>query len=416
MNIHFIPKFTSARLNEAPNSTIRRSNQSGLNANNPSSQNLRPLAKDTVSFSGTPASKLQTTMKDALEHCYLSSEGNLRSRAKVFHRAAKNVCEKLADDGFSYDPIYNAKHPVKTLDAFMDKYLRHGKVQDTVRGTVYWKHQHDIPAFKKFIDGMSDEGYVIQPLKVLNQETIKYENIPDLEIRQKGISRDDLSILGDFLQKAEISEPRSSTYSDFQMRFVPKANKRSQPIELLMIYGPHYAGAKELESKYVYNIARSFDRLHINLKADYPDKSPAKRIANNIDVIKTRLREDISRPLFTNAYNADLNIRGEEKQPVVISKVHCKVLEGYMSGIKQKLPLFYKEFKKQLNNDEYIINVIKNSADYISRSDKEISKAEIKEMRNFLKSRVSIHEAEDMGTITTAQEMLKETIKKFGEK
>ena len=204
------------------------------------------------------------------------------------------------------------------------------------------------------------------------------------------------------------------------MRFIPTVgsgkSEDKQVIELIMLYGPHYAKAKELESEYVYKIARSFDKLHIDLTSNYPEKSPGRRISNNIDVIKTRLREDVSRPLFTNAYNLDLKIKGEEKMPVVISKAHCKVLDGYMSGIRQKIPMYYREMKTKLKDDNYVINIIKNSSDYANRENKEISPQEIKIFREFIKNHLSTYEAEDLGTVTTAHELLKKTIKKFGEK
>ncbi len=382
---------------------------------------LNTLAKDTVSFTAKYQPKsIGNTIENAIMHSYIINEPALKARAIHFHKAVKKVCERLADYGFSYDEAYNIKHPVKTLESYMDKYSRQGYVQDTVRGTAYWENQNDIPAFKRFIDEMKSEGYEIAPIRVLNKETLKFEKLPDLEIRQEGISKEDLAPLGSFLQKAEISKPRSSTYSDFQMRFVPIGgagkSENKQPIELIMLYGPHYANAKELESKYVYNIARSFDKLHIDLKAKYPEKSPGRRIANNIDVIKTRLREDISRPLFTNAYNQDLKIKGEEKMPVMICKAHCDVLDGYMSGIRQKIPMYYREMKIKLKDENYIINIIKHSNDYINRENKEISPQEIKSMREFLKNRLLTYEAEDLGSITTAHELLKATIKRFGEK
>lgn len=200
------------------------------------------------------------------------------------------------------------------------------------------------------------------------------------------------------------------------MRFMPKGKgKKDTLLELIMLYGPHYAKAKELESKYVYNIAREFDRLHINLDQKFEEKTPGRRIANNVDVIKTRLREDISKPLFTNAYNTEHKIK-EPKLPVVISKIHCDMLDGYVSGIRQKIPMYYSNLKKRLKDDEFIITQIKNSASYQLREDKTISMEEIKEKREVLKKLLTQYEAEDIGVIATIKEMLKATIKKFGEK
>lgn len=267
---------------------------------------------------------------------------------------------------------------------------------------------------------MKEKGYEPAVIRVLNQKTGKLEKLPDLEIRQNGITKEDLAPLGAFLQKSEISKPRSSTYADYQMRFVPirkkGKNENKQTLELIMLYGPHYSKAKELESKYVYNIARSFDKLHIDTKAKYAENTPGRRITNNIDVIKTRLREDISKPLFMNAYNADLKLKGEEKLPVVISKVHAKMLDGYMSGIRQKIPMYYKEMKQKIQSDEYIESLIKNSSDYEIREDKSISREEIMRYREFYRARLEVMESDDVSNIAKTQEMLKETLNKFGEK
>ncbi len=381
---------------------------------------LSALKADTVSFSGRIPQKTSSIIGDAIEQSYLSQMGKFIEAAKNFHIGLKNACAKLKDEGFVYDEVYNSKHPIKSRASFIDKLERKGSVQDTIRGTVYWTDQQNIQSFKKFIDTMKDEGYEIAVLREYNPQTDKFTKRPDLEIRQSGITEEDLEPLGTFLKKAEISRPRSSTYSDYQMRFVPintnvkKGNK--QPLELIMLYGPHYSKAKELESKYVYNITRTLGKLHIDIKQNYPEKTLGRRISNNIDVIKTRLREDISKPLFTNAYIADAKLRGEEKLPVVISSMHAEMLDGYMSGIRQKIPMYYKDARQQFKSDDYVANLIKKSSDYQSREDKTITPEEIKERRKFYIEHLKVLEAEDISIIAKAQEMLKETINKFGEK
>ncbi len=402
-----------------PNFQIYRQNQAKHQNKSVQYPQLQPLNADTVSFSGK-LPREASVIGQAIEQAYISRVDKFIDYAKDFHRGLKNACEKLADEGFCYDEVYNSKHPIKTLDSFMDKYERQGYVQDIVRGTVYWTDQQNVGSFKKFLDAMKEEGYEIAVFKTLNPKTGRFEKHPDLEIRQNGITPDDLEILGSFLKKAEISKPRSSTYSDYQMRFVPinkkGKNENKQTLELIMLYGPHYSKAKELESKYVYNITRTLGKLHINFKENYPEKSPGRRIANNLDVIKTRLREDISRPLFTNAYNADAKICGEEKLPVVIGKEHVKMLDGYMSGVRQKIPLYYKEARQKYKPDEFITELIKRSPDYLKREDKTITQAEIKRLRKFYMDRLSDFESDDIGIIAKAQDLLKETLKKFGEK
>lgn len=382
----------------------------------------KSLNADTVSFTAKkiPDNRIITTFSNAVEQSYLSQLGKFIDYANNFHKSLKNVCAKLADEGFVYDEAYNSKHPVKSQLSYIDKFERQGYVQDAVRGTIYWVNQQDIGAFKKLLDAMKEEGFEIAIVRKYNKDG-KFVRLPDLEIRQRGITQEDLSILGPFLSKAEISKPRpTSMYSDYQMRFVQTGkrgkNENKQPLELIVLYGPHYAKAKEAESKYVYNIARTLEKLHINLKENYPERTPARRIANNIDVIKTRLREDISKPLFLNAYNTDAKIRGEEKLPVVISKVHAKMLDGYMSGIRQKIPLHYRELRLKYKSDENIINLIKQSSEYQAREDKTILQKEINEFRQAQLDRLKVLEAEDIAIIANAQDMLKETLEKYIEK
>lgn len=409
MNLTITPKFQIFQNKQEweHNRSVMHSNLNGLNA-------------DTVSFSGKIPQKTANIFSDAVEQSYFAQLHKFIDYAKAFHIGLRNACAKVADDGFVYDKAYNEKHLVKSSESYVDKFERQGFVQDAIRGTVYWLDQQNIPALKKFLAAMREEGYEIAMLKKYNSETNKFYRVPDLEIRQNGIKPEDLEILDPSLHKAEISKPRSSTYSDYQMRFIPINQKgrdiNKQPLELIILYGPHYAKAKELESKYVYNITRKLNKLHINLEANYHEKSPGRRIANNIDVIKTRLREDISKPLFTNAYITDAKLRGEEKLPVVISKIHADMLNGYMSGIRQKIPMYYKEARHKLKSNEYIENLIKNSTEYQERKDKTITAKELKERKKFYTERLKIMEAEDTALLVEAQEMLQKTIEKFGEK
>lgn len=391
------------------NTNTQRNN---LNSNNASYPNLKPLGKDTVSFSGQLVSRSESIIGNAIERAYVNGEKHFINLAKQFHGALKRAAQKCSADGFSYDEIYNSKHPIKSKESFVDKYSRQGYVQDTIRGTIYWADQQNIPSLKKFLDAMEAEGFKVSALKKYNPKTGKFKRVPDMEIRQNGITKEDLKPLGEFLQKAEISKPRSSTYSDFQLRFT----RNNVDMELIFLYGPHYSHAKELESKYVYNIVRELGKLHIDTKANYSDKSAGKRIVNYLDVIKTRLVEDISKPLFTNAANTDLKIRDLKKMPISISKLHASSLDNSITDMIKKLPKYYSELKKQIKTDEYVINHIKNSPYYAERSVKTITQGEIKVVRDELLSQLPIQQAEDIGTLATAHTMLKETLKKYCEK
>lgn len=412
MNLTITPNFQVPNFRQAQTNNKQVFNNYSYNS----------LNRDTVSFtSSSKLSKHISQIGNAVEQSYLSQLGKFVDSATDFHGALDRVCTKLADLGFVYDKTYNGKHPVKSQMSYVDKFERQGYVQDAVRGTVYWLNQQDVGAFKKFIDAMKDEGFEIATFKKFNKNTGKFVRVPDLEIRQSGIEKKDLEILGPFLSKAEISKPRStSKYSDYQMRFVKIAQKgkseNKQPLELIILYGPHYSKAKEAESKFVYNIVRLLEKIHINLDVNYPERSPGRRIVNNIDVIKTRLREDISKPLFLNAYNADAKLRGEEKLPVVVSKIHAKMLDGYMSGVRQKIPLHYRAVRQNAKSDDYITDLIKKSVDYQEREDKVITPAEIKQFREAYIDKLKVLEAEDISIVAQAQDMLKETLAKYIEK
>ena len=92
------------------------------------------------------------------------------------------------------------------------------------------------------------------------------------------------------------------------------------------------------------------------------------------------------------------------------------MLDGYMSGIRQKIPLYYREAKQKFKSDDYIAELIQKSNEYQLREDKTITPEEIKERKRFYMDRLTVMEAEDISTIAKAQDMLKETIEKFGEK
>ncbi len=390
---------------------------------------LKPLECDTVSFSGKIPKNANTFFMDALGRSYDTSEAKFISMARDYHIALKKVSERLKAYGFFYDEGYNSGNTVKKKHSVIQKYERQGGAQDIIRGTVYWQDQQDISAFKKFIDEMKKEGYDILPQRRVNPETgdfIRNERgtiikFPDLEIRQNGIKEEDLSILGEFLQRAEISRPRESGYADWQMRFVSakeSGNKENkQALELIFKYGPKYAEANDIEHKYVYEISRKFKLLHIDLNPEHhPKNSAGEKVTQNIKQINKRLVQFISQPLFTNAYNADLKIKDAEKIPVEISKGYSNLLSGYMDSIIRLMPKYYQEFSKGLLSEEQVVGAIKNSPEYQIRFNKEITPREIKEKRAELRDLVTSWKEADMQELGSIKTDLKTTIEKFGEK
>ena len=388
---------------------------------------LKPqLSSDTVSFCAKPPKFDNTFFMDALGRGYDSAEPALIAKAKEFHGVLKRVAEKLKAFGFEYDETYNSASPLKNKKSTLDKYERQGNAQDIIRGTIYWQDQQDVMAFKKFLEEMKVEGWILSPLRKVDSETgnfVRNKNgnlikFPDLEIRQEGITKDSLAPLGEYIQRAEISRPRESTYADWQMRFISTNEKGMQEgrqdCEVIFLYGPKYKDAKEIEHKYVYEPIREIKKIHVDMNPEHhPKGSAGHTIASNFREIQKRLVQFISQPLFVNAFNSDLKIKDVEKLPVEISKSYGHLIMNYAKGIQKSLPAYYTQITKELLKDEQIIASIKASPSYQIRENKTISQKEIKEARHEIRQKLIDWKEVDTERVLGVLESLKATIEKF---
>ena len=388
---------------------------------------LKPqLVADTVSFGARMPKYDNTFFRDALSRGYDSIEPELIVMAKEFHAGLRKAIEKVKAYGFEYDVEYNSKCPIKHKNSVMDKYERQGSAQDMIRGTIYWQDQQDVLAFKKFLEAMKEEGWVLSRLRKKDPETggfVKGKNgqvmrFPDLEIRQNGITQESLAPLGEFIQRAEISRPRESTYADWQMRFVNSNEKIKmedrRECEVIFLYGKNYKDAKETEHKYVYEPIRELKKLHVDMNPEHhPKGSAGYSIASNFKEIQKRLVQFVSQPLFVNAFNADLKIKDAVKLPVEISKSYSQLITHYMNVIKKSIPTYYKQINTELLKDERIIESIKSSPSFQIRSDKAIDATEIKDTRRAIKERIAGWKEDDTEMVKKVAEDLKETLEKF---
>lgn len=381
---------------------------------------------DCVSFCARAPKYDNTFFMDALSRGYDSIEPELITLAKEFHSRLRRGVESVKAYGFEYDIEYNSRCPIKHKDSVIDKYTRQGSAQDMIRGTVYWQDQQDVLAFKKFLEAMKEEGWVLSRLKKIDPDTgtfVKGKNgqvmrFPDLEIRQNGITEETLAPLGEFIQRAEISRPRESTYADWQMRFVRLNDKGRiedrRECEVIFLYGKNYKDAKELEHKYVYEPVRALKNLHVDMNPEHhPNGSAGHAIASNFKEIQKRLVQFISQPLFVNAFNADLKIKDAVKLPVEISKSYAHLIINYANSIKKAVPTYYKQINSELLKDEQVIESIKSSPAYQIRSDKTITPKEIKETKKDIKERLLLWKEEDIDKIKKVMEYLQSTVDKF---
>ena len=393
---------------------------------------LKPqLSADTVSFTAkVPKPKFDHSFfMDALGRGYDSAESGLIAKAKEFHGTLKRVAEKLKGLGFEYDEVYNSGSPIKKKKNFLDKIERQGGAKDIIRGTLYWQDQQDVMAFKRFLEEMKEEGWIISPMKKYDKDLrdylrnkkgtiIKY---PDLEIRQDGVTVESLAPLGEYLQRAEISRPRESTYADWQMRFVSTKDKRSkdwkQECELIFLYGPKYKDAKEIEHKYVYEPIRKMKKLHVDMEPENHQKGTAGYIiACNFKEIQKRLVQFVAQPLYQNAFNADLKIKDAEKLPVEISKNYAHLIINYAKGIQKSLSSYYSQISKELLKDEQVIESIKATPSYMIKEDKTITAKDIKEAKHEIRQKLSDWKEKDTERIIDVLGDLRQTVERFAVK
>ena len=148
MNISLLSNFNPNIANNSLNSTVKGSN-SGLNPNM-SYPNLKPLQADKVSFGMRKLPKVinqpEGIIGQKVLNLYPTMFPSLIPIKDSLHGALGKACNRLSHFGFSYDPVYNARHPIKTEKSFNRKFKTQGSVKDLVRGTVYWKNQQDVEA------------------------------------------------------------------------------------------------------------------------------------------------------------------------------------------------------------------------------------------------------------------------------
>lgn len=382
------------------------------------------IAFDQVTFSGKQkaADKITNTFQDIVRRNYESKLPDYKILSVKFMDTLEAVANKLKGYGIVFDREYCEQAAVKKTDSFLSKFIRSGSTpSDQIRATLYMENPYDLGVFnEKVLPELRGRGYDIQliPDEVVGKKVKSKKR--DFDVRLADVNYNDLKVLDEDLRHS-ISGPQKSGYEDIQMRLVDTltTGKNKPPHELLIIFGKNYAAAKHNESYYVYDIVRALSkRLHI-AQVEKPELySPAKRVIDNINIIRGQLNNAISRPLFVNAKNLDF-YKDEFQLPVELSKSTCDALCGLVEGIRNKIPLHYGAELKKINSKEFepeIIKMIRNSQDFKDRDDKTLYVQDIRKMKSELNKETKSHRKDDLELIQAVQDRLAETIKKYGKK
>lgn len=330
------------------------------------------LAQDTVSFTARPMQ-----ISDFLAQNVSDNMGRFRRLATTYLDILEAVALRLEGDGVSFDRAYCELHPVKSPESYTSKVIRSGsfKVTDAIRATLYVKNPYDLSLLNdKILPEMQKRGYVLAHTDIPHEElikrgyltppggnlqTAKVYRLPDLDIRLEN-ARENIHQLSSDLRYS-ISKPQLSGYEDIQMRFIREFDKKKNPVqhELIILFGPNYAHAKQLEYERVYKFIRDFKELRMKF-TDETLGSHSQKASRYISLIQQMFRGKVSEKLFLNAKNKDLYDLSDEV-PINFSETDIKMFESYFSGLKDRLASCYKEEKnnakvsesalKQLNSD-----------------------------------------------------------------
>lgn len=386
--------------------------------------NLNYLPHDTVSFSGKEKAAKRTahTIKDLIRDSYDAQIPKYRIMGNKLMDSLEVIANRLKDKGVTFDREYCEKSTVKSTKSFLSKLIRSGEQpMDRVRATLFVENPYDLKLINdELLPELNARGYelLMIPAKTSGRKVLAKK--PDFDIRLADIQDKDIQHLSDKL-KSCVGKPQKSGYEDIQMRLVDmtERGKDKTPIELIILFGKNYAEAKHNESYYVYDITRALSNtLHAAQVKEPELNTPAKRIQNNIAIIKDQLNSFISKPLYINAKNLDF-YHDEFQLPVEITKANAEALNGLLEGIRSKIPLHYKAEIAKVSSKEYdkeIEKIIKSSAEYKDREDKTIYIDDMLETRKKLIKTLREHKAEDMEVIRAVQERFAETIKKYGKR
>ena len=361
------------------------------------------LNSDTISF------KRGNRIADIVEHNIAQDTNRLNNIATVYLDVLESVAAKLKDLGVTFDRSYCEKNPVKSPKSYTSKIMRSGsfKVPDTIRATMYIKDLYDLSILREhLLPELKKRGYSLSqiemPLNTLkkrgyvpkvNDTNANQVKVPDLDIR--------LENPGNFFADLEseyrylLSNPQKSGYEDIQLRLVSSMDNPKKQVqhELLILFGPHYAKAKEFESANVYDHLRKFKELYVKINTEEKN-CYSKAIDKYIDCIEKMFRENVSQKLYRNAKNKDLN-RNKKDIPITFTEDDIQAFELYFRELNNKVMDYYNKAKvgktksqksalgRKMSGDKKILqdvhdNLLVTMKKFLSPSDEAASELAVK--------------------------------------
>ena len=416
MNISVVTQFLQSNNNKYVSPVMQKAIQQGVSDVN--GDNLKPLSKDTVSFTGAGKKIVH-----AIEDNYVSNLPIFKAMGQKLLKTLTEICADV--EGAVYDTEYCEKALNKTLERYIEKFRDSGSVpMDRVRSTIFIKDLYDLSITTNVIKALEKRGYYILPIpdKTSGKKVLSWTY--DFDIRLDDVSPQEIKKLPTHLREL-VSKKQKSGYGDIQMRIVDASglppNERTLhnlskliPEEIIIVFGKHTAEAKSNESKYVYNITRVLEKLHI-IK-DFQEGTISHKIKDSIDTIGSILRSNISKPLYRNAKMLDVYPQETILETAGLNKGNCSVLTGYMTELKNLVCRYYRELSKKIKSSEYDIEIekmIKASPEYKARANKRVSDEEIILKREELLKILKENKKEDLLAVSEQTTAIQKTIEKY---
>ena len=302
------------------------------------------LDRDTVSFGHARA------IKDRLEVQHRAKIPQYILEKNMYMAALKTVADDLSEYGVSFVRENSDPYSIKDTDRVIEKIetSKSFDIRDQIRATMYMKDPYDVDfVLEKFLPKMKENGY----------ELAKKDGEFDIDFR---------------LNSDDLSGANPSGYEDIQMRFVKigESKKKKTCHELIILFGPIYHEAKNLEHDLVFEHTRQFKKLHVydtTAKIGTPESKIKRAIEDIIEIYNTQ----VSKPLYSNAKDKEYYHREKEEKSIFFTNENVRSIKNDFYELYENIEIHYRNERRKNRGNQSVIDQLNAAQEYdIEKLDK----------------------------------------------
>ena len=301
------------------------------------------LDRDTVSFGHARA------IKDRLEVQHRAKIPQYTLEKNMYMAALKTVADELGEYGVSFVKENSDPYSIKDTNRVIEKIetSKSFDIRDQIRATMYMKDPYDVDfVLEKFLPKMKEQGY----------ELAKKDGEFDIDFR---------------LNSDDLSGANPSGYEDIQMRFVKvgESKKKKTCHELIILFGPIYHEAKNLEHDLVFEHTRQFKKLHVydtTAKIGTPESKIKRAIEDIVEIYNTQ----VSKPLYSNAKDREYYHEKGEKS-IFFTNENVRRIKNDFYELYENIETHYKNERRKNRGNQPAIDQLNADQEYdIDKLDK----------------------------------------------